>query len=190
MATPYVTSLVEITTKQYQLYKDHIETDPVLSAQIRHYWEDLGFDFPGVEEAWSAVFVSWCVMKAGATKAEFKFSAAHAQFVFRAIKNRKDGIGVFRGYNFNELEPEIGDIIQNNRLGNKYDYAFAAAHDAYFSHSAIVVEKGTDSKGPFITTIGGNESNSVRTKRISLGIDGKIVKREKEPFICLIKDLK
>jgi hypothetical protein len=190
MATSYVTALVEITTKQYQLYKDHIETDPILSAQIRHYWKDLGFDFPGVEEAWSAVFVSWCVMKAGATSAEFKFNPQHSQFVFKAIKNRKDGIGVFRGYDFNEVEPGLGDIVQNNRLGKKYDYAYAGAHPDYFSHSAIVVDKGTDSKGPFITTIGGNESNSVRTKRISLGADGKIIKREKEPFICLIKDLK
>lgn len=190
MATNYVTSLVEITIKQYQLYKDHIETDDILSAQIKHYWKDLGFDFPGVEEAWSAVFVSWCVMKAGATKAEFKFSPAHAQFVFRAIKNRKDGIGLFKGYDFSEVEPEPGDIVQNNRLGNKYDYTYAGTHDSYFSHSAIVVDKGTDSKGSFITTIGGNESNSVRTKRISLGADGKIVKRENEPFICLIKDLK
>jgi hypothetical protein len=190
MPTPYATALAETAKKQYDLYHTHVETDPVLSAQIKHYWEDLGLEFPGVGTAWSAVFISWCVKQAGATAAEFSFSAQHSVFVYHAIKNKVQNKGVFRGYPIDAIEPNIGDILQNNRLGHSYTYDFASKNADYFSHSAIVVDKGIDANGPFIITIGGNESNSIRTKRIDLGADGKVKQRTKEPFICLIQNLK
>ncbi|WP_428328258.1 DUF2272 domain-containing protein [Mucilaginibacter sp.] len=190
METPYVQALVKLANSQYLTYKDHVETDPVLSAQIKVYWDDLGFPFPGVQTAWSAVFVSWCIKTTGATRAEFHFSDAHSEFVFFAIKNRKAGIGVFQAYDFNEVVPELGDILQNNRNGNKYNYAYASAHSEYLSHSAIVVKKGADAQGPYLITVGGNESNSIRTKRIALSADGKILPRVDSPFISLIKDSK
>jgi len=190
METPYVQSLVSTATEQYNTYKDNVETDTELTAQIKVYWTNLGLPFPGVGTAWSAVFVSWCVKHAGATSAEFEFSDAHSVFVFRAIHNRNAGNGVFRGYNFNEIAPELGDILQNNRNGNQYNYAYAGTHDSYFSHSAIIVDKGVDATGPYVTTIGGNESNSIRTKRISLDANEMIAQRVDSPFICLIKDLK
>ncbi|HEX8019438.1 DUF2272 domain-containing protein [Mucilaginibacter sp.] len=191
MPTSYVTSLIKIATEQFSQYKNHVETDNVLGPQIKHYWQSLGFGFQSVEVAWSAVFVSWCVKEAGAKSTEFKFSAAHWEFAKKAIANRKDNTGVFRAFDFNEVEPELGDIIQNNRNNNKIDYARAATTtEGYPSHSAIVVAKGVDKDGPFVTTIGGNESNSVRAKRIGLDANGKIVQRKKDPFICVIKDLK
>lgn len=190
METPYVQLLIKTARQEYTIYKDHIETDPVLSVQIKHYWENIGLAFPGVGTAWSAVFISWCVKQAGANAGEFKFSAAHSEFVYKAIKNKEAGTGVFKGYNFNELIPETGDILQNNRGGNTYDYAYASIHSNYFSHSAIIIEKGNDATGAYIITVGGNESNTVMTKKIRLGADGKILQRTASPFICLIKDLK
>jgi len=191
MPTPFVTSLTKIATEQLQKYKDHVETDAVLAPQIKRYWLDLGFGFESVEVAWSAVFVSWSVKQAGATSSEFKFSAAHWEFVKKAIANRKSDTGVFRGFDITEVSPEPGDIIQNNRGGNHIDYAHAGnTKDGYFSHSAIVVNKGVDKDGPFVTTIGGNESNSIRAKRVGLDAHGKISQRAKDPFICVIKNLK
>jgi hypothetical protein len=52
---------------------------PQLSAQIKRYWQGLGFKFPGVKTAWSAVFVSWCVKTAVASAKEFVFARAHAK---------------------------------------------------------------------------------------------------------------
>lgn len=190
MTTPYVNSLVDIAKKQFTLYAAHVETDAVLAPQIEKYWKYLGLEFPGVATAWSAVFVSWCVKQAGAVQSEFMFSAAHSVFVHKAIANRVNHTGVFRGYDFNEVEPNLGDILQNNRLGHTYNYAFAGKEMYYFSHSAIVIEKGTDADGSYIITVGGNESNSIRTKRIALGNDGKIKQRTSEPFICLIQNTK
>jgi hypothetical protein len=134
---------------------EYSESDPELSAQIKRYWQDLGFDFPGVKTAWSAVFVSWCVKKAGATGKEFAFAAAHAKFVKAAIQNALKAVGVFRGLQIDQYAPKVGDIVQNNRSGNKFTYDFARTHSAYESHSAIVVEVGLDHDGHYLMTIGG-----------------------------------
>ena len=84
----------------------------------------------------------------------------------------------------------IGDIIHNNRDGNTHNFAFAASHDDYPSHSAIVVETGHDHSGRFAVTIGGNESDSIRRKRVALDDDGLIIQRANSPFICVIQNLK
>ncbi|HEX9001785.1 MAG TPA: hypothetical protein VGB07_17900 [Blastocatellia bacterium] len=69
-------SLVASTAKaqfdQYHLIDEH---DEPLASQIKRYWLEIGLPFPGVDEFWSAVFISWCVKTAGATEAEFRFSA-------------------------------------------------------------------------------------------------------------------
>ena len=124
--------------------------------------------FPGVETAWSAVFVSWCVKQAGASSAEFKFNPAHSQFVHVAIRNGINETGVFRGFRIIDHAPQVGDIIQNNRGGSTFDFDFARTHKSYASHSAIVVEIGTDAQGGFALTVGGNESDSVRETVVRL----------------------
>ena len=114
-------------------------------------------------------------MKAGATAAQFKFSAAHSQFVFQAIANATAGVGVFHGHVLTGYAPKLGDILQNNRSGNNFDFAFAAAHSSYESHSAIVIEVGADAKGKYLRTIGGNEADSVGMKEVRLNSAGLVV---------------
>jgi hypothetical protein len=190
MTSPFCIGLAKIAEGQHSKYHLIHEGDEPLTSQIKHYWRDLGFAFPGVGTAWSAVFVSWCVMKAGATAAEFTFAEAHSQFVNKAIENARKKVGVFRGFDIKTGKPEIGDIIQNNRGGHKFDFAFAAANASYESHSAIVVETGSDSAGRYALTIGGNESDSVRRTRVPLTSAGLVQQRAANPFICVIKDLK
>lgn len=190
MPTTFSKKLATIAQGQYDDFHVHSEDDPPLANQIRKYWTGLGFAFPGTGTPWSAVFVSWCVKQAGATAHEFKFNAAHSQFVFEAIKNQMAGTGVFRGRKINEYAPQIGDIVQNNRGGTTHDYSFAAAHKSYASHSAIVIEVGTDSQGGFAVTIGGNESDSVRKKEIRLTNNGLIKQRSSNPYMCVIQNLK
>ncbi|TFF30387.1 DUF2272 domain-containing protein [Mucilaginibacter psychrotolerans] len=131
-----------------------------------------------------------CIKQAGATSAEFHFSGRHSEFVYFAIQNRTANHGVFRGYPFAELAPEVGDILHNNRNGNQFNYAYAAAHSQYESHTAIIIEKGNDAQGGYIVTVGGNESDSIRTKIIRLDAHGHIAQRATSPFICLIKNSK
>ena len=190
LSTPFCQKLVEIAEFQHNKYHLIDENDEPLSSQIKKYWLDLGFDFPGVGVPWSAVFISWCVKQAGATKSEFAFAAAHAKFAFAAIANHKANKGVFRGQEITAYAPKVGDIIQNNRLGKKYAYKYAATHDAYQSHSAIVTEIGIDTSGRYALTIGGNESDSVRSKVVRLDENGFIKQREVNSFICVIQNLK
>jgi hypothetical protein len=190
MLSAFEAKLAETALGQYDAYRFQSESDPGLAKQIERYWRDLGLGFPGVKEPWSAVFVSWCVKTAGATKKEFRFSARHAEFVHWAIGNAEANTGLFRAHPIESCAPATGDIIQNNRDGNSFDYAHAAEHDDYASHSAIVVETGTDASGRFAVTIGGNESDSVRRKRVALDQRGYIAQRAIEPFICVIQTLK
>ena len=83
----YAALLAATAVDQHDKFKNQHETDPGLAEQIKAYWTDLGLEFPGVQTAWSAVFISWCVKKAGATAAEFHFSPQHSVFVKAAIAN-------------------------------------------------------------------------------------------------------
>lgn len=192
MATPspFAQNLANRAQNLHDTFHLNHETDPSLSAQIKEFWDDVGVPFPGVQEPWSAVFVSSCVKRAGATSKEFQFSPQHSVFVHRAIADNIAGIGVFRGKRISDYAPAVGDIIHNNRSGNHFDFDFARTHADYASHSAIVVARGSDKAGEFVMTIGGNEGDSIRMKRIALSADGLIQQRSISPFICVIQDLK
>ncbi|HVZ02309.1 MAG TPA: DUF2272 domain-containing protein [Dongiaceae bacterium] len=182
-------ALATIAGEQYDQFHEYSENDPPLAAQIRKYWTGIGFSFPGVAEAWSAVFVSWCVKQSGASKTQFLFNPQHSQFVYAAIRNAASGAGVFRAYPIADYQPQIGDIVQNNRDGQTFDYDYASTHKSYSSHSAVVVESGIDSAGAYVRTIGGNESDSIRRKRVALNAHGRIAQRALSPYICVIQNL-
>lgn len=67
-----------------------------------------------------------------------------------------------------------GDILQNNRSGNSFDFAFAATHKSYESHSAVVMDVGSDTRGKYLRTVGGNESDSVGMKEVRLNAKGLV----------------
>jgi hypothetical protein len=187
----FAMKLAGVAQDQHDKFHLMNEADPALCKQIKKYAADLRLGSTDcVSEPWSAIFVSWCVMTAGATAAEFKFSKSHSVFVHQAIQNSVNGTGVFRGFDIGAQAPGVGDIIQNNRKGNRFDFAFAKANRNYESHSAIVAEVGHDAEGGFALTIGGNEGNSIRQTVVRLTPQGFVRQRPKSPFICIIKDLK
>jgi hypothetical protein len=190
MATKFCTDLAKIAEDQHRKFHLIQEGDEPLRSQIRRFWRDLGFTFPGVTTPWSAVFVSWCVKKAGALATEFRFAAAHSVFVHQSIQNATGNTGVFRGVDAATAKPAVGDIIQNNRGGTSFNFAHAKANKNYQSHSAIVVETGIDALGAYALTIGGNESDSIRRVRVALTAAGVIKQRPTNPYICVIKTLK
>jgi hypothetical protein len=141
MPTAFATKLAAIASEQHSLFQFTNEADPVLCKQIKKWTEDIGFGFTSCTKVpWSAVFISWCVKQAGATKTEFKFAMAHAVFVNQAIKNATNGTGVFQGFPFDAKQPAVGDIIQHNRGGHEFNFAKAKASSKYESHSVIVIE--------------------------------------------------
>ncbi|HEX8140528.1 MAG TPA: DUF2272 domain-containing protein [Pyrinomonadaceae bacterium] len=193
MPTPsaFALKLASIAEDQHKKFQFVNEADPELCKQIKKWTQDIGAAFVScTKEPWSAVFVSWCVKQAGATKAEFEFSKAHSVFVQKAIQNGVNGTGVFQGLDITAHPPNVGDIIQNNRAGNKFDFAFARTHKNYISHSVVVIEVGHDTQGPFAFCVGGNEGDAVRRSVVRLTPQGFIKQRQSNPFICVIKNLK
>ena len=191
MASVFAKKLASVAQAQHAKFQFTNEADPVLCKQIERWTKDIGFGFTSCTKVpWSAVFVSWCVKQAGATKAEFKFAMAHAVFVHQAIKNASNGTGTFHGLDITAHPPGVGDIIQHNRGGHSFDFAFARTHTKYESHSMIVVETGQDNKGRFALCIGGNESDSVRRSEVRLNAQGFIKQRPGNAFICVVKNLK
>jgi hypothetical protein len=189
--TAFATRLASIAEQQHAKFQFTNEADPALCKQIKRWTEDIGFSFSSCTGVpWSAVFISWCVKQAGATKSEFKFAMAHAVFVNQAIKNASNEQGVFRGLHIDDHAPAVGDIIQHNRGGHSFDFDFAKTHTSYESHSVIVIEVGQDTKGRFAFCVGGNESDSIRRTVIRLDSKGFIRQREGNPFICVIQNLK
>lgn len=193
MATPspFAKKLASIAQQQHTKFEFTNEADPVLCSQIKKWTQDIGFPFTSCTAVpWSAVFISWCVKQAGATKAEFKFAMAHSVFVHQAIKNAINATGVFQGFPFNAAPPAVGDIIQHNRGGNTFDFSFARDNDEYKSHSVIVIEVGQDVQGRFAFCVGGNESDSIRRTVVRLDANGIIKQRQGNSFISIIKNLK
>jgi len=195
MPTPFAKQLAAVAQAQFDLFHRMNESDPELFKAIKKWNRDLKLadDFDPIRQAWSALFVSWCVSAAGATKDEFKFSLAHSQFVHQAIKNADSNTGVFRGVPINRATPQLGDIIHNNRGGATFNFEFARTHRSYKSHSAIVVDDRpelSDESGRFVLVIGGNEGDSVRATKVRLTAAGLIKQRAANPFISLVKNLK
>lgn len=188
MATSaFARRLADTAAKQYEKYHLMREQEAPLAAQIREYWRGIAA-FPGVTVPWSAVFVSWCVRQAGATATEFRFASAHSRFVHRAIQNFDRGVGVFHGRTPADYAPKVGDILQNNRGRHGYDYGYARTHENYESHSAIVIEVGYDTKGRYLRTVGGNESDSVGLKEVRLSTKG-MVKNDGGLYIAVVEAL-
>jgi len=193
MTTPsaFALKLAAVAQEQHTKYQLMDEADPELCRQIKKYWTAIGLEFEScVSVPWSAVFVSFCVKQAGATRSEFKFADGHSVFVHQAIQNAIKNTGVFHGLDISVHSPGVGDIIHNNRLGATFDFAYARTHKNYPSHSAIVVEVGQDTDGRYALTIGGNEGDAIRRKVVRLTPQGFVIQRANNPFISVIKTLK
>jgi peptidoglycan hydrolase-like protein with peptidoglycan-binding domain len=124
--------------------------------------------------AWSAAFISWVMRKAGAGSA-FKYSSAHTDYVGAAKLNRlASNNNPFHAYRITEMAPRVGDLvcverqdINGNWSGVTYDNVdkgFRASH----CDIVTAVQPGK------LTIVGGNVSNTVGQKTISIDSRGLI----------------
>jgi N-acetyl-anhydromuramyl-L-alanine amidase AmpD/lysozyme family protein/endonuclease/exonuclease/phosphatase family metal-dependent hydrolase len=191
-ASPYVQKLISIATAEFDAFHEFDESDAPLLARIGLYCDEIGIDRPdSIDDfAWSATFISWCIKAAGATPTEFKFSPTHAVFVRAAIANADAENGMFRARPVEAYAPKLGDLIHRNRNGGTITYKQARTRSNYESHSAIVVELAEHNGSRFAVTIGGNEGNSIRRKRVPLTSDGHVQQSSGNPYIAVIENLK
>ncbi|MFE0756462.1 DUF2272 domain-containing protein [Inquilinus sp. NPDC058860] len=140
--------------------------------------------------AWSATFVSWCLLDAGATNQEFDFSIRHAMYIRKAIADADAGRGVFRARPIDSYAPDIGDVICANRGRGRVTYDEARSRDSYNSHGAIVVDLIERAGKRYAVTVGGNESDSIRRTEVELTRAGTVRQRSVNPYICVIQNMK
>jgi len=136
------------------------------------------------EVPWSAAFISHVVKSSGVAYRNFKDSSRHSEFCHDAIQAKilKRNEKPFWGYRRRDMKPQVGDIVQRNRAGNKYSYDHAEIHSGYKSHSDIVVEVQKD----IVRLIGGNVRDSVRMVEYKLDKNGYIARGQK--IICILKN--
>lgn len=173
-ARPEIEALIRATVDEWLRFEKGAGNEAIQPwrGYVREMWARLGLPYDGAskypsgeEVPWSAAFISWAVYRAGPAYAKFLFSDRHSAFVHHAIKSRVvgDRSTPYWGYRIDEAKPEIGDIIQRNRAGNNFSFAFAESNSAYKSHSDIVVEV----RSGVVRVIGGNVGDTVSVKSVN-----------------------
>lgn len=136
------------------------------------YWAKIGRDdLDGRDHdwPWSAAFISWVMRQAGADH-RFAYSASHATYISKSIRDRNQGNAnaLYWGYRLNERKPQVGDLVCWDRDPDKvvdYDHQHLGN---YSSHTDLVVSVGADE----IEIIGGNVGNSVTRRPLALTAEG------------------
>lgn len=144
------------------------EHDPKTLENLKDYWRAVDLDYSKMKnEAWSAAFISWVMKQAGA-KDQFDYSPSHSVYIRRAIENKKNNKGSWKGYKPSDVKVEKGDLICYARpISDKYD-----ATGRYASHCDLVYD--VDRKSKIVRAIGGNVSNSVTESTTSIDENGKL----------------
>jgi peptidoglycan hydrolase-like protein with peptidoglycan-binding domain len=168
------------------------EWQPAAKPILTEYYKvGLGWSLPKdyVTKAWSAVFISYVMRKAGAGNL-FDYFSAHRKYVATAYQNRlSNNTGnPFWAYKPDEVAPQLGDLICNWR-GKFSDTTIENVNDKKerFTHCDIVV----DVQPGKLTAIGGNVPSNVDRKTIYTLPDGRIdlnsTKRKQSAYIAVVR---
>lgn len=145
-------------------------------ALAQRYWHIVGQapDCRQITEgawAWSAVFISWVMRKAGLDERQFLTGQSHSMYVVDA----RDGILPSPAFHIEAVPalPRPGDIICAARGRDKYiEDASEIGFGTTPMHCDIVVEVDTAKRE--VRAIGGNVQQSVSMDVIELGDSGKL----------------
>ncbi|MBM3071228.1 DUF2272 domain-containing protein [Lelliottia sp. RWM.1] len=150
----------------------HKEGEDGWWQRVGQYWENIGrddLDGRDHEWPWSAAFISWIMRQSGAEN-RFAYSASHATYISKSIRDRNQGNtnALYWGFRLNERKPQVGDLVCWDRDSDKvvdYDHQHLGH---YNSHTDLVVSVSADE----IEIIGGNVGNSVTRRPLALTDEG------------------
>jgi hypothetical protein len=148
----------------------HKEGENGFFQKIATYWV-VGTGISGrdgrTDIPWSAAFISF-VMKTSGAGDRFHYSALHAVYISRSIRDflQNNGSAGFWGRRLNERKPTVGDLVCWTMVsGIDYDHQ---NNGDYRGHTDLVVEVGADR----VFVIGGNVGNSVTRRPLALDSRG------------------
>ena len=173
---PEVDRLVELAGAEYKrfLFGTRHETHPTSQERIEKYWLSFQSSAEPVSVAWSAAFISFIVKHADLGKS-FKFSGRHTDYLSdsKEAKLRNDSSRAYWAVRLNERKLEVGDLIGAYRTGDDCGSVVRTYDDLpgdFCAHCDLVVAI----RGRTAITIGGNVSNTVKTKEVSLTAAGHV----------------
>jgi hypothetical protein len=171
-------NIVRIATQEWERWARGSIKEAEVRAQpmLRDYWQTgTGKPYPGPRRAWSSVFISWVMKKAGAGNA-FHYSPAHVYYVAAAKRNRlANNRNPYKAYRVTEIRPQVGDLVCAERKDSSGRWSgvnYDNVDDGRFraAHCDVV----TEVRGNRVTAIGGNVRNSVSKKTIRVDPSGRI----------------
>lgn len=158
------------------------EKDPAAISILKEYWKlgvikvtdnNLKDGSWQYRHPWSAVFISYVMLQAGAGN-HFPYSNNHAKYIVWARENTlADTTSVFCAFDLKDQRsawPEPGDLICMNRKSNRY--SLHSIKKECISHCDIVTEVNRESR--YIITIGGNVGQTVNKRLVWLDENGFI----------------
>lgn len=160
----------------------NLEQKGGFSQRVGKYWrEGTGINRDGTDGvAWSSAFISY-IMKKGGAKDKFVYNQAHSKYIRDSISNRKNGnfTAPFVGYRINEVAPKVGDLVCYHRENSNSD--FYDRKTDYKSHCDLVVKKDKNQ----LEVIGGNVSDAVTKRIVSIDSKGKVADNNKKWFAVI-----
>jgi len=161
-------------------------------AMAQRYWGIVG-KHPSCEQvthgrwAWSAVFISWVLRKAGLDDDQFLTGASHSMYVVDA----RDRVLPKPAFHIEAVPamPRPGDLICAARGRDKYMASPAEiGFGATPMHCDIVVE--VDAGARLVKAIGGNVQQSVSMELIELGDSGLLdgVTNSHMPWLLIMRN--
>ncbi|MDZ3833439.1 MAG: DUF2272 domain-containing protein [Sphingopyxis sp.] len=161
------------------------EYDPGGWQRVADYWKFIGgayANLTGLDRGtpWSAAFISWAMNAAGAGD-KFPYSAGHATYINRAIKNAGISSAALIGHRLGEYAPKVGDLVGYWRGGKPISFDNAPKIGWYESHTDIVVEVGNG----FVHCIGGNVLHSVTKRAVRTNASGIVTDRKQNWFVVI-----
>jgi hypothetical protein len=169
-----------------------MEATPQGCKLAQRYWGIVGEAVTCAEItqgswAWSAVFISWVMRKAGLNERQFLTGNSHSMYVVDA----RDGTLPAPAFRIEPLPgmPRPGDVICAGRGSDKY---LASPASIGFGttpmHCDIVIE--VDPAARLVKAIGGNVQQSVSMELIELGESGMIdgVTNSHMPWLLIMRN--
>lgn len=156
-----------------------LESDAAVLSRLEDYARAAGVADPAAKAAefasdadsWSGAFIAHVMAEAGVRADEFVFNVGHDEYVKMARDNRenRDFLARFWLCRFDEVAPDIGDVLIMNRGGGTISFDPTVAGGGlpadFISHGDIVTSISVTAAGdPALATLGGNLGNSVRRR--------------------------
>ena len=183
-ANDFDNPLQEWNRLQKEKWNGIYEWDDAGKAALKEYNKRMGVTYKPSDH-WSAITISNAVMaNYGANSRDeiralgFNPTKSHSSYVADAFKTNRDPDYKYNKYIAEKpttnLDYNVGDILVKGRRRSKKDVGtskwsyedFATHGSGYVSHGDIIVGKGTDDKGDYVITAGGNLGDTYKNQKV------------------------